>query len=85
MIVGLTLEQYWELYNKQNKVCAICQQPDNTKIQNRLPLLVDHSHKTQKYRALLCSQCNILIGMADENIDILKATITYLEAYNEKV
>ena len=45
-------------------------------------LSVDHCHKTGKIRALLCGQCNTMLGMAQEKKDILQMAIKYLEKYD---
>ena len=43
----------------------------------------DHSHKTNKVRDLLCSQCNLGLGHAKDSIDLLNKAIKYLE-HHEK-
>lgn len=74
---GLTVEQYEQMYREQNGVCAIC-----AKINlNGRRLSVDHNHNTMKVRALLCSNCNIAIGNAKENIVFLRGMIAYLEKH----
>ena len=42
----------------------------------------DHCHSTGKVRALLCGQCNQLLGQAKENINTLRASIKYLEKHS---
>jgi hypothetical protein len=44
----------------------------------RISLSVDHCHKTGKVRALLCIPCNTGIGSFHDNIETMKAAITYL-------
>lgn len=77
---GLTLEQYNEMYNKQNGCCAICgiHQDAFTKA-----LAVDHCHNTGKIRKLLCSNCNSAIGKLKEDIEIFKKAISYLKEHND--
>lgn len=43
---------------------------------------VDHNHKTNEVRAILCSSCNIVIGHAQENADILRAAADYIEVHS---
>ena len=42
------------------------------------PLVVDHCHITGVIRGLLCSRCNSVIGMVEENVAILRKMIDYL-------
>ena len=53
------------------QICEICS--SETKI------VFDHCHKTGKFRGWICSSCNSALGFAYDNINILKAMITYLE------
>lgn len=73
-IYGLTEEDYLKLVKEQNGECAICHKQDR--------LVIDHCHKTNLIRKLLCFKCNVLLGNALDNIEILKNAITYLEKYN---
>ena len=41
-------------------------------------LCIDHNHVTGKVRGILCKSCNLLIGNAKDNVDILKSAIVYL-------
>lgn len=40
---------------------------------------VDHCHKTNKVRGMLCQNCNRLLGMAYDDPRILRLAILYLE------
>lgn len=40
---------------------------------------VDHCHETNKIRGLLCGKCNTLLGNAADSIEILEASIEYLQ------
>ncbi len=74
---GLTVGDYQAMFDLQAGLCAICQAPEGAR--NR-SLAVDHCHSTGKVRALLCSGCNAMLGMAKENILTLLAAIAYLRA-----
>ena len=39
---------------------------------------LDHDHKTGKARGVLCTSCNIGLGMFDDNIEIMGMAIEYL-------
>jgi hypothetical protein len=80
---GLTPEQYQEMSNKQNNVCAICRKPETRKGRGgaNLPLSVDHDHNTGKVRELLCQECNLLLGYSHDNIVTLANAIGYLKKW----
>jgi len=54
--------------------CLIC-----TKIPTK-QLVVDHCHTTGKVRGLLCDKCNFLLGLANDQINVLQNAIAYLES-----
>ena len=72
---GLTPESLEGIKKYQNYQCAICGKEKK--------LNIDHCHKENKVRGLLCTNCNILIGHAKENIEILKLAIDYLNKWNK--
>lgn len=69
---GISLDDYTELHKKQNGCCAICGQTENV-------LHVDHCHKTEIVRGLLCLGCNSGLGMFKENTVALQRAIAYLQ------
>jgi len=75
---NITKETYDILSNSQNNVCAICKKPNNIKNGKIKKLGVDHCHKTGRIRGLLCTKCNIGIGMLDDNVNFLESAIKYL-------
>lgn len=72
---GITHDQYYALLDKQGGVCAICKMKPRAKL-----LAVDHDHKSNLVRGLLCTTCNsgILAGAKDRR-DILMNAIDYLD------
>ena len=75
-IYNLTEEKYNKILKQQRGVCAICKNGNGKK-----NLFVDHYHKTGKIRGLLCHHCNSSLGFFDEDINIIKNVIKYLEKY----
>lgn len=71
----ITEEEFNNLLEKQNYVCAICKEKCVT-FKN---LCIDHDHKTGKVRGLLCLRCNKGLGDFRDNIDLLKNAIIYLK------
>jgi hypothetical protein len=78
---GISVEEYENFLVKQNGVCAICgnKQPDSSK---KSRLCVDHDHKTDKIRGLLCSNCNTALGLMKDDINRLAKAIEYLTNQN---
>lgn len=58
------------LVEKQNGLCAICQRD--------CALVIDHDHTTGIVRGLLCSPCNIAIGLFGDSEQNLHNAIGYL-------
>lgn len=77
---NLTVKQYNDMLLEQSGCCMICgiHQKDL-----KQALAVDHNHKTNKIRDLLCDNCNVGVGNFQENINYLTAAIKYLERHNE--
>jgi hypothetical protein len=72
---GITLEQYNDLLNKHNSCCHICKRPAT---HFKTSLHVDHDHRTQEIRGLLCFTCNRnLIGRHRDPL-IFKSAFEYL-------
>lgn len=77
-VYGLTPDDYIEILEKQNNVCAICGcEEQNAKHRSRF--YIDHNHTTGKVRGLLCNNCNFAIGHLKDSIALLENAIKYLE------
>jgi hypothetical protein len=74
---GISLKDYENLYIRQNGMCAICHHPEPVK--SRLFLSVDHDHKTGRVRGLLCSKCNMALGLFEDKTDRLRSAAIYLK------
>lgn len=74
----ITIEEKAIMLQSQGGKCAICEKQILLKDRNTH---VDHDHKTGKVRAILCLQCNGMIGHANDNIERLRAAIKYLEMH----
>lgn len=90
----MSKEEYYELWDRQGGVCAICGE-EETIIDSsgkRRRLAVDHDHACcykkrdtcgKCNRGLLCNRCNMMLGYAHDNISILRAAVEYLSRYEE--
>ena len=70
--VGITTQEYYEMVEKQQGVCLLCEVR---------PLeVIDHNYLTGKVRGLLCNGCNLLAGWAAQqgNIAVSKLGV-YLD------
>lgn len=70
---GVAEEQYGLMLDQQNGVCAGCLSPPVSK-----RLAIDHNHITGQIRGLLCSNCNLGIGLLKEDSEIMARLIQYL-------
>lgn len=73
---GISLEEYRAMEQAQGGVCKICKGPPCGKAKR---LSVDHCHRTGKIRGLLCSKCNTMIGLADDDPTVLDRATAYLK------
>ena len=69
---GLDPVNAQKILTSQNNKCAICGDELNKPY-------VDHCHKTQIIRGILCANCNTGIGMFNDNPKLLIAAFKYLE------
>lgn len=69
----ISWDQYQEMFETQNGVCAICSidKEDET-------LHVDHCHTTGKVRGLLCGCCNRALGLFKDSPEILSKAEEYV-------
>lgn len=73
---GITTEDYNRMFTEQEGKCYICD-THQSKLKNRLS--VDHCHKTNKVRKLLCQKCNQGIGLFNDNPELLKKAMEYVQ------
>lgn len=83
--IKINIKDYQIWHELQNGLCKICNQPetyktDNNKHKKIKRLSIDHCHKTNKIRGLLCQNCNTSLGGFKDSIDILQAAINYLKS-----
>lgn len=74
---NLTPEDVLELLNQQANRCAICSKQLES-------YHIDHCHKSNRVRGILCSSCNLGLGMFRDDVDVLKVATKYLEDSDAK-
>ena len=87
---NISLTEYARMFSEQNGVCAICSQPESSKMPGRKTdaseprvrdLSVDHDHKTGAVRGLLCNSCNHMLGEARDSVEVLLAGADYIRRH----
>ena len=75
-----SLDDYDRMLKEQHGVCKLCKGKNNTTRNGKVKrFAIDHCHKTNEVRGLLCSFCNALIGYARDDINTLQSAIEYLK------
>jgi len=74
---ALAPDAFKAMVEAQHNQCAICQR-DMGNGKNRH---IDHNHATGRVRALLCGNCNLALGYAEDSPKRLRAMADYLERY----
>lgn len=70
---GLSERGFNELLKNQNYKCGVCKKQIDIHTAN-----IDHDHKTNKVRGLLCKACNFLVGTFENRIALLMQAGRYL-------
>jgi hypothetical protein len=78
---GMTLEEMQTLVEAHGDLCDICGQPDTTHRKRTWTrnLTMDHCHSTGRFRGMLCSNCNIAIGLLKDDPALARKVAEYLE------
>lgn len=71
---GITMKDYKNLLSDQEGCCAVCGISED-ELNKRL--VIDHDHETGNVRGLLCPNCNVGIGMFQDDITLLRYVIEY--------
>lgn len=71
----LNHRQFQMMKNNQIGRCAIC---ENELPEEASKAHVDHCHKTNKIRGILCFNCNVGLGHFKDNPNYLERAINYL-------
>jgi DNA-directed RNA polymerase subunit RPC12/RpoP len=71
---GLAPDEFQELLESQDYKCAIC----GTDEPGKTSWNVDHDHKTNKVRGILCHRCNVGLGHFYDSVEALQEAVKYL-------
>jgi hypothetical protein len=84
---GLNEDNIEDMFIECKMACQICKKPFTSDGVNKCN--VDHCHKTEKIRGLLCTRCNTGLGFFEDNPYTLLSAIRYvlkhadLKTFNE--
>jgi hypothetical protein len=79
-VYGISKAEYDKLHEEQEGLCAICRRPERmTHLGKLCRLSVDHDHRDNHVRGLLCRTCNFAIGALDDDPELLAAALRYLQ------
>lgn len=73
---GISHVEYDRMLDLQGGVCAICK--SNKSGSRWESFNIDHDHETGQIRGLLCSSCNMGLGMFRDRADLLIEAAKYL-------
>lgn len=79
---NITLEIYNQMRVDQQFCCITCGRSESELANRGIGqdvLHVDHCHKSNKVRGLLCSDCNTALGKVRENTNTLTKMIAYID------
>lgn len=84
---GIDPGQFDAMRVAQEYRCVICGRHENEIPKPRKgdhsSLVPDHDHETGVVRALICNPCNIMIGHAREDEEVLLAAVDYLRKHRQ--
>lgn len=79
----MTLEEYNDILDSQDGVCASCGHLEEGSNQyGYVSLAVDHDHATGKRRGLLCMRCNRALGMLRDDAIIIERLLNYRKSHD---
>ncbi len=76
---GIDVAIYDSLFRAQGGRCASCRREETRRIRGRISnLCVDHDHDTGDVRGLLCSRCNVAVGLLRDDVALVSSLLAYL-------
>jgi hypothetical protein len=70
---GISLDEVREMLEQTH--CDCC----GTRFTNRRDQQIDHCHLTDDVRGLLCQKCNTALGCVNDDVEVLRGLVAYIE------
>jgi len=80
-VYGISAVAFETQIAAQNNMCPIGNHPFGKRGRDADSPCQDHDHGTGKNRAILCKNHNSMLGLANDNPEILESAISYLKQY----
>ena len=65
--------------------CPVClKNAEEAQIPSRTPFVIDHCHKTGKFRGWLCHRCNMALGQLQDDVEAAERAVNYLKEFNNE-
>jgi hypothetical protein len=77
-LYNISLDQYEKKLEEQGGICCLC----GCKEKAKKSLSVDHDHKTDQIRGLLCMWCNTKLGTVESKLWWYIRAVDYLQYWN---
>lgn len=87
-LYGITYEDVVRVFDKQFGKCANigCGKDISLSAPNgKNRAVIDHCHTTGKFRALLCTKCNLDLGMLENNENRFLGLVEYLQKHKNNI
>jgi hypothetical protein len=76
---GVSQNEYNKMSLNQDNKCKVCKSEASDGQFTRL--VVDHCHKNNTFRGLICQNCNMALGNVKDNSETLRKLADYLDDY----
>jgi hypothetical protein len=85
-LYDVTYEQIVGVLAHQNGRCANVSCSKEISLDVKGPVknraVIDHNHTTGKFRALLCTPCNMMLGIIETKESLMLGLVNYISKYN---
>ena len=79
--LGFTKKQWEKMFDSQGRVCAIC---GSDSPHHKKGWQLDHCHKTNTARFILCTHCNRGLSGFRDNPDLMRKAADALDEFNSR-